>query len=68
MSPELFWWSGSFIALAGGALAAWALLIRGQPKGRLRCPGCWYDMAGAVPDHAGTHTCPECGEPTDPKP
>ncbi|MCH9057343.1 MAG: hypothetical protein IIB55_01805, partial [Planctomycetes bacterium] len=61
MSAEVFWWSGFSIALAGGAMAAWALLIRGQPNGRLRCPGCWYDMAGAVPDDAGAHTCPECG-------
>ena len=61
MSAEVFWWSGFFIALAGGSVAAWALFIRGQPKGRLRCPGCWYDMVGAVPDDAGAHTCPECG-------
>lgn len=61
MSPELFWWSGFYIALAGGALAAWALFIRGQPRGRFRCPTCWYDMAGAVPDDDGAHTCPECG-------
>ena len=61
MSVEVFWWSGFFIALGGGALAAWALFIRGQPKGRLRCPTCWYDMAGAVADAAGAHTCPECG-------
>ena len=61
MSAEVFWWSGFFIALCGGAVAAWALFIRGQPKGRVRCPRCWYDMSGAVADDAGAHTCPECG-------
>ena len=61
MSAEVFWWSGFFIALVGGAVAAWALFIRGQPKGRLRCPRCWYDMAGAVADDANAHICPECG-------
>lgn len=43
------------IALAGLALAMWAL--RGEPaRGRRRCPRCWYDMSGT----AGLQ-CPECG-------
>ena len=61
MSAEVFWWCGFIIALGGGAVAMWALFIRGQPKGRVRCPRCWYDMSGAVADDAGGHTCPECG-------
>lgn len=48
----------------GLAVLAWALL-HDRPRGRTRCPKCWYDMAGMEPD-AETHawTCPECGKVT----
>ncbi len=38
--------------------AIWLLsaLFRDRSRGRLRCPRCWYDMAGAG------LTCPECGK------
>lgn len=38
--------------------AIWLLsaLFRDRSQGRLRCPRCWYDMAGAG------LTCPECGK------
>jgi hypothetical protein len=43
------------LAVAGALLAAWALFWD-RPRGRRRCPKCWYDMAG-VPGLV----CPECG-------
>jgi hypothetical protein len=43
------------MAVAGVVLAAWALFWD-RPRGRPRCPKCWYDMAGAI-----GFICPECG-------
>jgi hypothetical protein len=44
---------------AGLLLPAFVLIGLGvvgdRPKGRKRCPGCWYDMS------AGGARCPECG-------
>lgn len=37
-------------------LGIWAF-IGDRSRGRLRCPHCWYDMAGL-----DTSRCPECGE------
>jgi len=38
------------------ALAVCGWVVRGdRPKGRRRCPKCWYDMTGTAA------TCPECG-------
>src|SRR5262245_52001558 len=60
---------GAAFALAGLALVAWAL-FRDRARGRRRCPGCWYDIAGVpadpVPDRHGqqVRTCPECGRRT----
>jgi hypothetical protein len=45
--------TGAFL-VAGLALLAWT--VRGDPpRGRRRCPICWYDMSG------DRLTCPECG-------
>ena len=44
----------------GAGLLAWSLFAD-RPRSRVRCPRCWYNMAQAVPDAAGLHTCPECG-------
>lgn len=64
MSPSpIFIWNAAAIALGviGGALFLWAM-FRDRPRGRLRCPRCWYDMKGAVEAAAdGPWTCPECG-------
>ena len=54
----------AFHALAAGiiafasALAAWGLFAD-RAKRTLRCPKCWYDMAGVA--STGRLTCPECG-------
>ncbi len=50
------WTIGASLALVALALAAWAL-FSDRPRGRKRCPKCWYDMAGSP-----TLTCPECGK------
>jgi len=44
------------LLLFASMLLVWAL-IGDRPRGRLRCPRCWYDMAA-------THDprCPECGK------
>ena len=44
MSALALWWSGFFIALVGGAVAVWALIIRGRLKGHRRRP----DRTGPV--------------------
>lgn len=55
---------GGVRALSVGlALGLFTILARvyigDSPKGRRRCPACWYDMASlADKDHL---TCPECG-------
>lgn len=36
-------------------LATWALFAD-RPRGRLRCPRCWYDLS-----HSFSFTCSECG-------
>lgn len=50
-------WGFAGWTLAAGAvgLTAWALFWD-RSRGRRRCPGCWYDLAG-VPGLV----CPECG-------
>ncbi|MBX3363036.1 MAG: hypothetical protein KF705_16565 [Phycisphaeraceae bacterium] len=62
LSPTLIW-NAVAIALGeiGGALFLWAMFWD-KPRGRLRCPKCWYDMKGAVEAKAeGPWTCSECG-------
>lgn len=54
--PVLFW-AGVTLTLL---LAVWVLyraILRDRPRGRPRCPNCWYDMTGAP-----SLTCPECGQ------
>lgn len=54
--PVLFW-AGVTLTLL---LAGWVLyraILRDGPRGRPRCPNCWYDMTGAP-----SLTCPECGQ------
>lgn len=54
-------WSGVSIGLSvlGLSLLGWALAWD-RPRGRLRCPKCWYPM-GDVPEQIGAKQCPECG-------
>jgi hypothetical protein len=58
-APASFDWLyttlGYTLAAAGALLLLWSL-FHDRPKGRRRCPRCWYDMSG-VP----SLTCPECG-------
>jgi hypothetical protein len=51
----LFTLLGCTLAAAGAALLLWSLFWD-RPRGRRRCPRCWYDMGG-VPGLV----CPECG-------
>lgn len=44
------------LALFSAMLLIWAI-IGDRPRGRLRCPRCWYNMEGA-----GVLQCPECGK------
>ena len=48
--------SFGLIFLAGLALTYWGLWGN-RSKGRPRCPKCWYDMRGSLPNVV----CPECG-------
>lgn len=53
-------------AIASGLLVPCMVLltvgvIGDRSKGRLRCPSCWYDMAGSGDDLAESARCPECG-------
>ncbi len=63
MSALALWWSAFFVALVGGAVAVWALIIRERLKARLRCPNT-TDLpltptsASEIPP--GT-PCPRCG-------
>src|SRR5262245_26847672 len=50
------WIIAGMFAMAGGAIAIWAL-FGDRSRGRRRCPRCWYDMSGI----AGSLRCPECG-------
>jgi HEAT repeat protein len=52
---DISWWAGGVLAVAALVVAALAL-FRDRPRGRRRCPRCWYDMAGVT-----GMTCPECG-------
>ncbi len=51
-------WPASVVMLVGVGL-----VVKGRwwdvARGRVRCPGCWYDMGGAV--RAVARVCPECG-------
>jgi hypothetical protein len=53
-----YWLIGGLLAAAGAILALWSLFAD-RPRGRKRCPKCWYDMSGVAGDPP--HTCPECG-------
>lgn len=52
---ELCWWAGTVLATLALGVVALAL-FRDRSRGRRRCPGCWYDMAGV-----NGMRCPECG-------
>jgi predicted RNA-binding Zn-ribbon protein involved in translation (DUF1610 family) len=57
-------WDLAFIALAwllgllAVVLVGWALLWD-RPRGRRRCPKCWYDMEASA--EVAAVVCPECG-------
>ncbi|MCC6906595.1 MAG: hypothetical protein IT430_01515 [Phycisphaerales bacterium] len=46
---------GVVLALVGAALA-WRALFHDRPRGRRRCPKCWYDLRAS-----DSLTCSECG-------
>ncbi len=54
-SDWLFWIGGGVAGTAGLWLILWALFWD-SPRGRLRCPKCWYDMR-----ESPSLTCSECG-------
>jgi hypothetical protein len=59
MPPWLAWilWTGGGAVVAAGlALCCWGLFAD-RPRGRRRCPRCWYEMAAGV-----GLTCSECGQ------
>ncbi|HRQ73766.1 MAG TPA: hypothetical protein PLU35_12125, partial [Phycisphaerales bacterium] len=67
--PDWVWWlTAAVLGTAAVGLGAWSLLWDRSRRGgrvRLRCPKCWYDVAG-VPrgvDERGREglRCPECG-------
>ncbi|MCW5776788.1 MAG: hypothetical protein KIS87_10140, partial [Phycisphaeraceae bacterium] len=67
--PDWVWWlTAAVLGAAAVGLGAWSLLWDRSRRGgrvRLRCPKCWYDVAG-VPrgvDERGREglRCPECG-------
>jgi HEAT repeat protein len=51
----IYWALGTLVGLAGLALLAWSLFAD-RPRGRRRCPKCWYDLSGSP-----QLTCSECG-------
>ncbi|MEO1007584.1 MAG: hypothetical protein AAFX79_03385 [Planctomycetota bacterium] len=54
---------GVWALLATAAvLLAWATLWD-RPRGRRRCPKCWYELVGITASEGGT-ACPECGRVT----
>src|SRR5437870_5519258 len=54
---DVLWWTAAGLAaLAGSALAGWAL-FGDRARGRRRCPRCWYTL---VSPQAGLR-CSECG-------
>jgi hypothetical protein len=55
MNLSLLWAVSVAAAVVGLCLVWWALL-RDRPRGRPRCPFCWYDMRGT-----DSPRCPECG-------
>lgn len=64
------WWLINAPRFGGGLLCIFAIaliayaLFRDRPRGRKRCPKCWYDLSAAI---VGTTqaiegiVCPECG-------
>ncbi|MEM0982833.1 MAG: hypothetical protein AAGI17_02665 [Planctomycetota bacterium] len=56
------WWqiTAVIVLLAAFALLVWSLGWS-RPRGRLRCPKCWYRMEGIEPTDDGWR-CPECGK------
>ena len=54
-APWMYFIAAPLAAL--GFIGLYCSLLKGRAKGRLRCPKCWYDMAGRTPPA----TCPECG-------
>ncbi len=61
---EWLWTAAGWTLLTcGGVALAWAMFWD-RARGRRRCAGCWYDMAGIPARAEGgveKFTCPECG-------
>jgi hypothetical protein len=51
----IFWAIGALAGLCGLALLLWSLFAD-RPRGRRRCPKCWYDLTASP-----GLTCSECG-------
>ncbi len=54
----IYWLSWLAAAIFFGAMVylAWAAIFKDRPKGKRRCPKCWFDMCGTP-----GMTCGECG-------
>jgi len=51
--------SAWLLGVAAFAFVLWCL-VWDRPRGRRRCPKCWYDMSGA--EARDSLVCPECGK------
>jgi hypothetical protein len=52
-----FLWSFSGVLALSALALLYHALLADRPRGRRRCPRCWYDMAGTT-----GLACPECGK------
>jgi hypothetical protein len=54
----MYWlgWAGAIIVTLSMIIMAWWALFSDRPRGRRRCPQCWYDMS-----YSPGMSCSECG-------